>query len=149
MLDNTPNQPIKFITKNCFEINDNTRGTYNTNSQITFKTLMLKSSFCDHSDAYILFKETISVAAQAGANPNNEDKEVVFKNCAPFTDYISKINNKQVDNAKDIDIVLPKPPGSLWQYYRDEPTLTNAGDIANFHAANNSASFQFKQKITG
>ena len=42
-----------------------------------------------------------------------------------------------------------KTPGSLWQYYRDEPALTDAGAIANFHAANNSASFKFKQKITG
>ena len=42
-----------------------------------------------------------------------------------------------------------KTPGSLWQYYRDEPTLTDAGTIGNFHVANNSASFKFKQKIRG
>ena len=44
LLDNTPNQPSKFRTKNWFEINDDARGTYNTNSQIKFKTSMLKSN---------------------------------------------------------------------------------------------------------
>ena len=52
LLDNTPNQPSKFRTKNWIEINDDSRETYNTNSQIKFKTSMLKSSLCDYSDAY-------------------------------------------------------------------------------------------------
>ena len=56
-LDNTPNQPTKFGTKNCVEINDDARGTYNTNSQIIFKTSMLRSSLCDYSDAIYLLKE--------------------------------------------------------------------------------------------
>ena len=54
LLDNTPNQPTTFRTKNWVEINGDTRGTYNTNSQIKFKTSMLKSSLCDYSDAYIV-----------------------------------------------------------------------------------------------
>ena len=53
LLDNTPNQPSKFITKDWVEINDNASGTYNKNSQIKFKTSMLKASLCDHSDAYL------------------------------------------------------------------------------------------------
>ena len=52
-------------------------------------------------------QETISIAAQTEDNPNNENKEVVFKNSAPFTNCISEINNTQIDNAKDIDIILP------------------------------------------
>ena len=70
---------------------------------------MLRSSLCDYSDAYILFKGNISVnnTADDGAAANNTGKKVVFKNCAPFTDCISKINNTQVDNAEDIDIVMP------------------------------------------
>ena len=69
---------------------------------------MLKSSLCDYSDAYILVKGTISIASQAGDNPNNGSKEVVFVlHCAPFTDCISEINNMQIDNAKDIDVVVP------------------------------------------
>ena len=52
LLDNTPNKPSKFRTKHRLEVNDDSRGTYNTNSQIKFKTLMLRSSFCDYSDTY-------------------------------------------------------------------------------------------------
>ena len=107
---------------------------------------MLKSSLPGYSDTYILFKGTISI------NPNNGDKEIVFTNCALFTDCISEINNIQINNAKEIDVLMPmynlieysnnysKTSGSLWQYYRDEPALTNAGAITNFSADDNSAS---------
>ena len=107
LLENTPYHLSKFRAKNWVEINKDVRETYNTNIQIKFNTLMLKSSLCDYSDAYMLVMGTITVAAQAGNNPNNGDKEVVFKNFAPFTDCISEINNTQTDNAKDIDIVIP------------------------------------------
>ena len=125
-LDNTPNEPSKLWTKNWVEINDDVRGTYNTNSQIKFETLMLKSSLCDYSDAYILVTGTISIAAQAGDNPNNGDKEVVSKNCARFTDCTREINNTHIDNTKDIDLVMlmynlieytnnySETSGSLW-----------------------------------
>ena len=63
LLDNTPNQLTKFRTKNWIEINDDARGTYSTNSQIKFKTSMLKSSLCDYSDAYILVHGTNTVTA--------------------------------------------------------------------------------------
>ena len=107
---------------------------------------------------HILVKRTISVTAQAGDNPNNANKKVVFKNCAPFTDCISKINNTQIDNGKHIDVIMPmynlieysdnysKTSESLW---KDEPALTDSSAVANFHAADNSASFKCKQKITG
>ena len=153
--DNKSNQPSKFRTENWVEINDESRGTYNVNSQIKFKTTMLKSSLCNYSDAYILVKGTITIAgagADAAARQADErDKGVIFKNRAPFTNCISEINNTQVDNAKDIDIVMPmynlieysdnyaKTSGSLWQYYRDEPN-NNLAD---------SESFKFKVKITG
>ena len=103
MLDNTPNQQSKFRTKNQVEINDDVRGTYikisqikfktSMVSQIKFKTSMLKSSLCDYSDAYIIVKRTITVAPPTALNPNNYDKEVVFKNCAPITDYIIETND--------------------------------------------------------
>ena len=67
---------------------------------------MLKPSLCDYSDAYLLVKGTISAAKQAGNNPNNYNKEVVFKNYASFNDYISEINNTQIGNAKKIDQVM-------------------------------------------
>ena len=77
LLDNTPNQPSKFRTKNWVEINDYSHRMYNTYSQIKFKTTMLKSSLCDYSDAYILVKATISVAntAAQGADANNGNKK--------------------------------------------------------------------------
>ena len=76
LLDNTSNQPSKFRTKNQVEINDESRGGYNVNSQIKFKTTMLKSSLCDYSDAYILVKGKITVAdtSSAGAATNNINK---------------------------------------------------------------------------
>ena len=104
LLDNTPNQPTKFRTKNWVEINDDVRGINKTDSQIKFKTSMLEPSLCDYndaylcdySDAYILVKGTISIAPQKGDNPNNANKEVAFPNCVPFIDRISEINNTQI-----------------------------------------------------
>ena len=108
MLENTPNQPSKFRTKNWVEVNDESRGTYSVNSQIKFKTLMLRSRLCDYSDVYILVSATITVpnTAAAGADPNNR-KNIIIKNCAPFINCTSEINNTQRDNARDIDIVKP------------------------------------------
>ena len=72
LLENRPNQPSKYRTKNWVEVNDESRGTYNVNSQIKFKTSMLSSILCDYSDAYILVITTITVlntvAAEAAAN---------------------------------------------------------------------------------
>ena len=61
LLDNASNQSSKFRTKNWVEVNDKSRGTYSANRQIDFKISMLRSSLCDYSDAYILFKGNISV----------------------------------------------------------------------------------------
>ena len=109
-LDNTPNQPSKFRTKCWLEINDQSRGVYNTNSDIKFKLTMLKSSLCDYSDAYILVKGRITItgaADDAAARQADErNKGVIFKNCAPFIDCNSEIDDTEMDNAKDIDIVM-------------------------------------------
>ena len=135
------------------------RGAYSPNKQIRFKTTMLRSSLCDYSDAYILVKGNISVNNTAAAN--NTNKKVIFKNCAPFTNCISKINNTQIDNAEYIDIVMPmynlieysdnysKTSGSLWQYCKDILAVNNDGNIVNFNGANATDSFNFKTKITG
>ena len=86
LLDNASNQPSKFRTKNWIEINDDIRGAYSPNKQIRFKTTMLRSSLCDYSDTYILVKGNISVynTAAVGADANNSNKKVIFKNCSPF-----------------------------------------------------------------
>ena len=161
--DDTLNQPPKFRARNWIEINNESRGAYNVNSQIKFKTAMLKSSLCDYSDAYILVKGTITVnnTAAQGAAANNTNKKVIFKICAPFTNCISEINNTQIDNAKDIDIVMPmynvieysddyaKPTGSLCQYCKDIPARNANDEIIIFSENNTTDSFKFKAKITG
>ena len=144
MLDNISNQLSKFRTKNWIEINDQSRGVYNTNSDIRFKTTMLKSSLCDYSDAYILVKGRITITgagADAAAKQADErNKGVIFKNCALFINCKSELINTEIDNVKDIDIVMPmynliehsnnysKTSGSFWQYYKDKPNenLTNS-----------------------
>ena len=104
---------------------------------------------CDYEDGYILVNGTITITENAGPEPDENaprtavqllaarraherDKGVTFKNCAPFVKCISRINNTEIDNAKDIDIVMPmytlieysnnysKTSGSLWQYYKDD-----------------------------
>ena len=163
MIDDTSNQPSKFRTRNWVEMNDESRGAYNVYSQIKFKTKMLKSSLCDYSDAYIFVKGTISVnnTAAASAAVNNTNKKVIFKNCAPFTNCISEINNTQGGNAKDINIVMSmynliecsddyaKTTGSLWQYCKDIPARNNNNEITEFTGGNTTDSFNFKAKIKG
>ena len=89
MSDNTANQPSIFRTKNWVKIT-----ILSTNSQIKSKTLMLESGVCNYINTYILVKETATVPNTAATNIVN--KKVIFKNCAPFTDRMSEIDNKQV-----------------------------------------------------
>ena len=110
---------------------------------------MLRSDLCDFSDAYIVVKGTITVTDPDNAKRN---KSVAFKNNAPFINYISKINGVQIDNAKNLDVVMSmynlleysknyrKTTGSLWNYYRDEPSNP---------LSSNSESFKYKTSITG
>ena len=109
LLNDGSSKPSKFRTKNWVEINDEARGTYSPNKQVRFKTSMLRSSLCDYSDAYILVKGNIVVnnTAADGAAANNTNKKVIFKNCAPFNNCISKINNTDIDNSKYIDVLMP------------------------------------------
>ena len=110
---------------------------------------MLRSNLCDFSDVYIVVKATITVTDLDNAKRN---KSVAFKNNAPFINCISKINGVQIDNAEDLDVVMPmynlieyskdyrKTTGSLWNYYRDEPSNP---------LSSNSKSFKYKTSITG
>ena len=116
---------------------------------------MLRSSLCDYAVAFILFKETITITVVgddvAARRADERNKGVIFKNCAPFTKCMSKINDTEIDNPQDTDIVMPmynlmeysdnysKTSGSLWQYYKDK---------ANDNLAD-SESFKSKVKITG
>ena len=136
LLDSASNKPSKFRTRNWVEINDESRGTY-TSNDIKFKTTMLRSNLCDYADAYILVKGTITITGAgndaAARQADERNKGVIFKNCAPFTKCIRKINGTETNNAQDIDIVMPmynliqysdsysKTSGNLSQYYKDEP----------------------------
>ena len=117
---------------------------------------MLRSDPCDYSDAYIVVKGKIIVT-----NPNNDtyNKKFAFKNSTPFTSRISKINDTLIDNAEDLDIVVPmynlleysknyrKTTGSLWSYYRYGP---NSGAVGNKnYSIKDSKSFDYKTSITG
>ena len=154
LLENTSDNLSKFRTRNWVEINDDSRGTY-TNADIKFKSTMLKSNLCDYADGYIFVKGTITITGAgdnaAARQADERDKGVTFKNRAPFTKCISRINNTDIDHAPDIDIVMTmynlleysdnysKKSGSLWQYYKDDPNNNLA----------NSESFKYKVKITG
>ena len=97
---------------------------------------MLRSNLCDYADSYILVKGTITITGAgddaAARRADERNKGVTFKNCAPFTKCISRTNNTDIDNAHDIDIVMPmynlieysdnysKTSGSSWQYYKDD-----------------------------
>ena len=114
-----------------------------------------RSNLCDYADAYILVKGTITITGSrdddAARRLDERNKGMIFKNCALFTKCISRINNTDIDNAQDIDIVMPmynlieysdnysKTSGSLWQYYKDDPN----DNITQ------SESFKSKIKITG
>ena len=139
----------KYVTKKCIEVYDQSEKSYNVNKEIRIKAPMLRSDLCDFSDAYIAVKGDITVT-----NPNNaiRNKSVTFKNNAPFINCITKINGIKIDNAEDLDVVIPMynlleyskkfktTTGSLWNYYRDEPTNLLSSD---------SKSFKYKTSITG
>ena len=160
LLDNkVSNKPCQFRTKNRVKINDDIRGAYSPKKQIRFKTVMLRSSICDYSDVYILAKGNITINNNADAGAaNNIDEKVIFKNYAPFTSCINKINNTQIDNVEYTDIVMPaynlirygdnysKTSGSLLQYCKEIPSVNSNGNIVDFNGANATDSFNFKTK---
>ena len=119
-----------------------------------FKTSMLRSDLCDYSDACIVVKGTIDLLAAAANENYKAQKNLVFKNNAPFRLCISKINITLMENAEDLDIVMPMyivleysqnysiTSGSLWNYYRDK--IDDVNDNAS-----DGKSFKYKTKIVG
>ena len=107
LLGTTLDEIPRFIIKKLIKVHDqlgNADDRYKPNKQIRFKTSMLRSDLCDYSDAYIVVKGMITVA-----DPNNAnyDKTLAFKNNSPGTSCISKINNTLIDNAEDLDNIMP------------------------------------------
>ena len=163
-----------FVTKKRIEVSDQSEGNYNVNKEIRIKKSMLRSDLCDFSDAYIVVKRNITVTKKTFTAddidaPNNTaanfnatntannnaltDKKLVFKNNAPFINCISKINGVKIDNAEDLDAVMPmynlleysknyrKTTGSLWNYYRDQPRSA-IGDNNITHSMLNSCDYK-------
>ena len=133
----------KFVTREYVRVNS-LLDTYNENKSIRFKTPMLRSNLCDYSDAYILVKGTITVTAPGvNNNANNirdkRNRPLILKNNAPFISCITRNNGELIEDANDLDIVIPiynllkysknyrKTIGSLYNYYRDELS-DDAGD---------------------
>ena len=158
LLGNIPDKVPRFITKKWIEVHDQPGETYNTNKQMRFKTLMLRSDLCDFSDTYIFVKGKITVSADE-RDSDEMNRQVILN--APFFSCISKVNGVLVENAEDLDIAMPmynlleygkhysKTSTSLWNYYRDE--LTNETNDNNDPNKNviNSKSFRYKTSITG
>ena len=142
----------RFVTKKWIEVYDQTGRNCNINKEIRNKTSILRSDLSNFSDAYIVVEEAITVNGRAYAS-NKRNKSVAFKNNAPFVNCISKVNGAKIDNAEDLDVVMPmynlleysknykkkKTTGSLWNYYRDEPNNPLSCD---------SEPFKYKTYIT-
>ena len=94
----------KYNTRKRIEIYDQSNGTYNTHKDIRFKTPQLRSSLCDFNDAYVVVIGKISATNQGDAS---YDIELALKNNAPFFSSILKISSQLVEDAQDLDIVLP------------------------------------------
>ena len=144
----------KFVTRKWIEVNDLSGGQCLVNRNLRFRISMLKLNFCDYSDAYMVVKGRIT--AEGTNNANKRNKNLIFRNNAPFRLRKSKISNKFIGSAEGLDIpVLSEhfmTSGSLWNYYRDEVNdATNENNAANYKANNNKAKtsryFQYKTKI--
>ena len=140
----------KFVTSKWNIVSDDSKTNYNVGNEITFNTEVLKYNLCGYSDAYILVSGDITVTAAP-------EIQVAFKNRAPFTKCITKVDGTTIDVAKDLDLVMPmnnllkycsnysETTGSLWLYSKDKATNFN-NNIAN---ADNFKSFKYKAKLLG
>ena len=153
MLNDSNNENSKFATKKWYVIDSESKGNYSHENPIKFLTSSLESSLCDYSDAYILVTGNINVT---GGNANTK---VAFKNCAPFKECRTEINETFVDKTKHINIAMPMynlieysdnysdTSGSLWQFKRDEIEGNVDLTVDANHIPNNSSSFKYKSSF--
>ena len=155
-LDSESENLSKFVTREYVKLNS-LSNMYNENKSIRFKAPMLRSDLCDYAAAYILVNGMITIA---GYRPRDrQNKPVILKNNAPFVSCIARINEELIEDADDLDIVMPmynlleysknyrKTIGSLCNYYRDELNDdASLNDFANNNVVS-SSSFQYKNKI--
>ena len=148
LLNDSTNE--EFCYKKWYVLDSQTeKGKYDQNNSIKFEAESIKSSFCDYSDLFILVTGNITVT------PNN-NKNVAFKNCVPFSKYKTEINDVFIDEANHIDIAMPMynliehhdnyldTSRSLWQFKRNEAP-TNNDDLS----IDNSKSFKYKAALVG
>ena len=111
MLNGSDNEYAKFARKKWYVIDSESKGNYSHENPIKFLTSSLESSLCDYSDAYILVTGNITLTRRNPANTEdialNAATQVVFKNCAPFKDHGTAINDTFVDYADFINIAKP------------------------------------------
>ena len=155
--DNESEQLYKFVTREYVKVNS-LLNTYNEHKAIRFKTPMLRSNLCDYSHAYILVNGIITVT---GNNPRDrQNRPLILKNNVPFVSCIARINGELIEDAADLDIVMPmynlleysknyrKTIGSLYNYYRDELSDADDNNFGNIKVVNSKA-FKYKNKIIG
>ena len=97
----------KIVTTKQNIFNDNSKSNYDARNEITYNTEILKSNLCDYNNAYIFVRGDITVVATPAT-------QVAFKNCAPFTKCITKIDETTIDDAEDLDLVMPISDGFRW-----------------------------------
>ena len=138
-LGNADDESLKFATRKWYVINDQNNTDYGDGDEngttIKFETKVIKSNLCDYSDAYIL------VTGDITATGGDANTKAAFKNCAPFTKCVTHINDEHVDNADNLDIVMPMyslieysdnysdTSGSLCHFKRNEQDMNNGNPV--------------------
>ena len=132
----------KSVTRKWNIVNDQSNAHYDVGNEMIYNTKLLKSNLWGYNNAYILVRDAITVTAALAT-------QVVFKNCAPFTKCITKIDGRSIDGAEDLDLVISmynliecssnysETTGSLWFYSKDEETnfdanIENTDDFKSF-----------------
>ena len=83
----------KFVTRKWNIVNENSKTNYSVGRKIIYNTEVLKSNLCDYNDAYILLRCNITIIGY-------QVTQVAYKNCAPFTKRITKIDGTTIDVLK-------------------------------------------------
>ena len=146
----------KFVTREYVIVNS-LSNTYNGNKSIRFKTRMLRSDLYDYADAYILVNGTITVTSQNNVIRDKKNRPLILKNNAPFISCITRINGELIEDADDLDIVMPmynllefsktyrKTIGSFYNCYRDELSDDPDDDNHDNIKVVNSNAFKYKK----
>ena len=156
LLEESDEDDLKFQTRKWYIINDQNNGKYGkedeNDSTIKFDTEVIKPDLVDYSDAYILVTGNIAVVA------GNNNTLVCFKNCSPFTKYVTHLNDEHAETVENLNFIMnlynlieynsnySDTTGTLHQYRRGEQNMNTAENIDNVNA-NDSFSFKYKSNL--